>query len=406
MSSTDWDGRRMTDLRPPRRNRYFYGQLMDVRRFSMEQQYALAEQRQLNRLVLGPGVVCGLGVSAIQAGSERGLRVRAGVATDGWGRRIVVPDDHDLIPLGLSREHGVGSGEDGAALPRNLVVRLCYRECQAEFGPAFVPDPVCDGLQRCEAGTWIETYDLDVREGTADDVTHPCDAEIKDLLHRGRLHEALCALTAACATAPDDPCLVLARVTVEDDGSLTVIDCAPRQVVPTNQALLRLIACLAERIEECCGTPPPTGEFLAVEAVALCSVTQPLVSWSTPSAVPTVGRGREANAFEVRFIKATADQATAVPGKTVLARHNGTPLGGGTITWPAANRMRFSVEPNLFEPGEYEIELRGDHPAVMSLAGPAGQPPHALDGDPAGPTWPSGDGISGGNLVCRFVVTD
>src|SRR5262249_2982893 len=158
------------------------------------------------------------GVSAIKAGSERGIRVRAGVAVDGWGRRIVVPDDHDLIPLALAGEHGGDPPDEGAELPRDLVVSLCYRECQTEFGPAFAPDPACDGAPRCEAGTWVETYSLGIREGTADDVSHPCDAEIKDLLRQGRLHEALGALTAACATPPDDPCLVLARVTVEDDG--------------------------------------------------------------------------------------------------------------------------------------------------------------------------------------------
>ena len=177
MSSTGWEDKRLGDLDAPRRNRYFYGQLMDVRRFSMEQEHVLAERRQMNRLVLGPGVVCGLGVSPIESGPDRGLRVQAGMAVDGWGGRIVVPNPVDLIPLQVTDRCGVAiRPPDGAALPKNLVVSLCYRECQTEFAPALVPDPGCESTPRCEAGTWVETYTLCVREGAARTSSTPATA--------------------------------------------------------------------------------------------------------------------------------------------------------------------------------------------------------------------------------------
>ena len=43
----------------------------------------------------------------------------------------------------------------------------------------------------------------------------------------------------------DDPAVVLANVTVADDGGLEVDDCGPRRVLPTNRLLARLVAALA-----------------------------------------------------------------------------------------------------------------------------------------------------------------
>ena len=50
------------DLRVPVRNRYFYGKSMGVHQMEMEQDYSNAKRWLLNRLVTGPGVVCGLRV--------------------------------------------------------------------------------------------------------------------------------------------------------------------------------------------------------------------------------------------------------------------------------------------------------------------------------------------------------
>ena len=59
------DERKLSGLTPARRNRYYYGKLMDVLHFSMEQQYVLAKEWLFNRAVIGPGVVCGLDVQAV-----------------------------------------------------------------------------------------------------------------------------------------------------------------------------------------------------------------------------------------------------------------------------------------------------------------------------------------------------
>ena len=87
-------------------------------------------------------------------------RVSAGVAIDGWGRWIVVPDDLDLLPLALT--DGCGAPEPGA-LPARVTISVCYRECLTDYGPVLVPETRCAGDERCEAGTMVESYSLLVR---------------------------------------------------------------------------------------------------------------------------------------------------------------------------------------------------------------------------------------------------
>ena len=53
-----------TDFFPLERNRYFYGKLLTVRDFEIEQKYMRNSSQLVRRLVYGAGVVCGLGVSA------------------------------------------------------------------------------------------------------------------------------------------------------------------------------------------------------------------------------------------------------------------------------------------------------------------------------------------------------
>ena len=54
--------RKLTELQAAKRNNYYYGKMLDVAQCTMEQQYLLASQWQLNRLIFGSGVVTGLHV--------------------------------------------------------------------------------------------------------------------------------------------------------------------------------------------------------------------------------------------------------------------------------------------------------------------------------------------------------
>jgi hypothetical protein len=249
----------MGQLKPARRNRYYYGKLMDAEHFAMEQRYVLDQQRQLNRLVLGAGVLSGLRVSVVRDGSAQGLRITPGVAIDGLGRLVVVPDEIDLVPLRLTNDEGVPTGGADDRLSASLVVRLCYRECDVDIGPVPAPDPGCYGTPDHEASTVIESYAVTVHEGHADDVSVSCAKDVADLLRQGRMDDALRALVPDVEPmAEADSCVTLANVEVRD-GTITVTACGPRPVVPTNRLLLGLVTCLAHRLEECCGeAPAPT----------------------------------------------------------------------------------------------------------------------------------------------------
>ena len=80
----------MTNLSlfPIERNRYFYGKLLTVRDFELEQKYLNDKRRLLNLAIAGPGVVCGLTVSKsddmtlmLESGLH-GPRDRGGRASD------------------------------------------------------------------------------------------------------------------------------------------------------------------------------------------------------------------------------------------------------------------------------------------------------------------------------------
>lgn len=83
-------------LRPFERNNYFYGKLMTVSDFKLEQEYFNSKRYLLNRLFHGKGLLCGF--SDIKLSLENSDEVSicfrdGGVALDCLGREIIVPVD-------------------------------------------------------------------------------------------------------------------------------------------------------------------------------------------------------------------------------------------------------------------------------------------------------------------------
>lgn len=72
---------------PFERNRYFYGKLLSVDDFQLEQKYYNDKRRMINQFVCGAGVVAGLYVVMVD---ERTISVEAGCALDAWGRELAV----------------------------------------------------------------------------------------------------------------------------------------------------------------------------------------------------------------------------------------------------------------------------------------------------------------------------
>jgi len=72
---------------PFTRNRYFYGKLLTVRDFEIEQRYFNDKRRMTNRLAVGTGILSGLDVVAV---NDRTISIDPGIAIDSLGREIVV----------------------------------------------------------------------------------------------------------------------------------------------------------------------------------------------------------------------------------------------------------------------------------------------------------------------------
>jgi hypothetical protein len=399
MTCAGTNGTSLAQLQAPRRNRYFYGKLLDVLHLTMEQQYAIAGSAHLNRLNFGPGVLCGLGVTALNRDDGHGVRVESGVAFDALGRRIVVPDAIELLPLQLTDDCGLPVQPQPDKLSGSLVLSICYRECEADFAPALVPDPVCNGSTRCEAGTWVESYSLVVRkpDKLPDRVTHACRKEVMEKLKAGDVQGALCILAAVCPPVEEDICVPLAVVEVADDGSAGVPleeQCPARPTVPTNLALLDLIACLAQRIEECCGdhAGPDAVATFGVDDLAVGNAADPgIVKLSAPGPM-VISTTHEPTTISIAFKGGYVDDNSVLLGSNVVVKEAGgaepafdhTSIGGGK-----AERLKLTA--GILSPGTYTVTVSGEPPSpVKSTDG------EALDA--------SGDGSPGGVFSATFEV--
>ncbi|WP_406661823.1 hypothetical protein V7O66_04715 [Methanolobus sp. ZRKC3] len=96
------DKNRDCKLNQFQRNNYFYGKLMTVRDFEVEQDYFNGKRHLLNRYMYGPGLVCGFSHIEVSSGTNDEVKVKfsdGGVALDSCGREIVVPVDMDKIVI-------------------------------------------------------------------------------------------------------------------------------------------------------------------------------------------------------------------------------------------------------------------------------------------------------------------
>ncbi|WP_297195825.1 hypothetical protein [uncultured Flavonifractor sp.] len=107
---------------PLERNRYFYGKLLTVRDFEVEQRYHCTKRALLNRLIHGAGVVCGLGVTA---SDESTLMIESGMALDYQGREIILPET-------LFRKLQMLEGQETLSDSKDAYLCLTYAEEDVE----------------------------------------------------------------------------------------------------------------------------------------------------------------------------------------------------------------------------------------------------------------------------------
>jgi hypothetical protein len=257
-----------TDLREAVRLRYFHGMLLDVYHFELEQNYFNAKRMLSNRLITGPGVVCGLDVEL--SDDNRRVRVLPGLAIDRCGREIIVPRESEYVELPPlppydSYETGGGGGLDYGKQRQDRAkhmerpehrhycddeyahIVLCYHECPGDPTPVMAGD--CETTTMCASGSVREKYELKVREGNAPERR----VDFPDVIEGRRISYAAIVdyVTRGCRAMPEDCCLPLANVLLRDvgDGWEPEIDLTCRPIVYTNRLLYHLLVSLVKKEE-------------------------------------------------------------------------------------------------------------------------------------------------------------
>jgi hypothetical protein len=88
----------MAESRPPKRPRYFTGQMLSAEELQLEQQYFIEQHKLHNRALHGFGIVSGLKVT-VSAGQ---IIVAPGMAIDCEGNELVVDSEEKVAVSGLT----------------------------------------------------------------------------------------------------------------------------------------------------------------------------------------------------------------------------------------------------------------------------------------------------------------
>jgi hypothetical protein len=273
----------------PVRNRYFYGKMLDVFHFELEQNYFNSKRWLLNRLVSGYGVVCGLNVVLTPDGKS--VVVTPGVALDKCGHEIILCQQSTPVllpapapapapssagppaspvaapasgttPTGgtsLVRSTSSPSSAGGNGAPStgtencdcaqyyHLV--LCYHECPTDPSPGLGCD--CDTQVTCSPGAIRERYMLQLVE----DKLAPArtTSSITDIMSNGNINYQALANYVSNLQADDpcpDCCIPLANIRVPDPGGTydqnVNIDISVRPIVYTNDLLYEIILAMKQ----------------------------------------------------------------------------------------------------------------------------------------------------------------
>ncbi|MBN1657586.1 MAG: hypothetical protein JXA93_04245 [Anaerolineae bacterium] len=255
-------------LATPVRNHYFYGQLLGVQNFEVETEYFNRKRWLINRLILGYGVVCGLDV---KPGPKRDtIVITPGVALDGLGREIIVPEETRPVSLlgegwrHKPQQHGVNrasskleqqSGPEQHYMEElpceefDVYVVVCYHECESDPVPIRAGD--CATVDPCAPGSIREQYRIEIKDGLVKPPNYSA-CHTPDFISGNHLdYDALAKSVTkrSCQRVPRDPCIPLANihVVVEPEGDRChpdEIDITVRPIVYSNDLLCRIIQSL------------------------------------------------------------------------------------------------------------------------------------------------------------------
>lgn len=279
----------------PVRNRYFYGKMLDVYHFELEQNYFNSKRWLLNRLVSGYGVVCGL--NALLGSDLKSLYVTPGVAIDKCGHEIILckpsapvalpmptpppaqttgggqtppapqtgnnpqppgttatqpagtpPTAASSTPTAGNGSSSAGAGPENCDCADYYHLMLCYHECPTDPSPSFGGD--CDTKATCSPGAIRERYELELAPEKL--AAARSTSALAELVSNGTIPYSALA-TYVSNISLDDPCpdccIPLANIRVPAYGTpydASSIDISVRPIVYTNDLLYEMILAIKQ----------------------------------------------------------------------------------------------------------------------------------------------------------------
>jgi hypothetical protein len=219
------------------RPRFFARQLVTPAELNLEAEYFAERLRRHNRMLHGWGVVCGAQVCRVRAADGVGaepwkVRVRPGFVIDGHGNDVSIGSERvfDLRSSSLVAMSGDPEGELSDPWcsdvwterpPGRVWLAVCHKECLARPVRVQPAGCGCDDTS-CEYSRWQDGYELRVLDRCPP--THQGPPPDLEDLFAGPLPD--------CPPCPDDPCVVLAAIDFDADGTITAIDnCSCRRMV-------------------------------------------------------------------------------------------------------------------------------------------------------------------------------
>jgi hypothetical protein len=222
------------------RPRYFPRQLITPAELNLEAAYFAERLRRHNRLLHGWGVVCGAQVCRVAtadgtAAEPWKVRIRPGFAIDGHGNEISITIERvfDLRSSGVV----VGPGDPGGELrdpwcsdvwvdrtEGRFWIAVCYKECLARPVRVQPAGCGCDDTS-CEYSRLQDGYEVHVLDSCPPSHQGP-PPSLEDF------QKTFLGPIPDCPPCPDDPCVVLAAVDIDAEGTITGIDnCSCRRMV-------------------------------------------------------------------------------------------------------------------------------------------------------------------------------
>jgi len=271
-------------LEVPQRNHYFYGELLDETKLRREQGYLNEKRWMLNRLGLGKGVLCGLTVTWTQDL----VCISPGVAIDGCGREIVVPEAIVTVdPWQTTDDSGRPTARLATAGAHYVSLCLAYLECPTDFAPVLVTD--CDTSNRTAPSTIMEKYAVlvrEIKEGTPEPLPDALDSDLCAALAEAdpeSKRKGVCGVLSSrpCADDKSKACVTIVSKVTLTEGRITEVDvCSARPVVYSNPELFEMLLCRAGGGGA--GEPGPMGPAgPGIDAVTVTKLECDAEPWAT-----------------------------------------------------------------------------------------------------------------------------